>query len=93
MVEGWDGDVLWLKITEDQVKINYERNTPPNPAKYYTHARSTIQSPPYDMAKLPELQILQQRYAEPSAQEFKMEERNNFTCDLCNSSMTTEEQL
>ncbi len=24
-VEGWDGDVLWLKIREDEVKRNYER--------------------------------------------------------------------
>jgi len=24
-VEGWDGHVLWLKITESEVKENYER--------------------------------------------------------------------
>ncbi len=24
-VEGWDGHVLWLKITEEEVKRNYER--------------------------------------------------------------------
>ena len=26
-IEGWDGNTLWLKITEEQVKANYERNT------------------------------------------------------------------
>ncbi len=34
-VEGWDGNVLWLKITEDEVKIKYERNVEPDPYRYY----------------------------------------------------------
>ena len=25
-VEGWDGHVLWLKITQDEAKRNYERD-------------------------------------------------------------------
>jgi hypothetical protein len=34
-VEGWDGHVLWLKITEDEVKKNYERDARPDPTRYY----------------------------------------------------------
>ena len=34
-VEGWDGNVLWLKVTEKQVKENYERNILPDPKLYY----------------------------------------------------------
>src|SRR5690349_17422947 len=34
-VEGWDGHVVWLKITEDEVNQNYERNIVPDPARYY----------------------------------------------------------
>src|SRR5918999_306338 len=34
-VEGWDGKVLWLKITENQVKDNYERDIIPDPRRYY----------------------------------------------------------
>jgi hypothetical protein len=30
-VEGWDGSILWLKLTESQVKENYERNVEPDP--------------------------------------------------------------
>lgn len=92
-VEGWDGHVVWLKITENEVKRNYERSTPPNPVKYYMHARSTIQSPPFDITKLPELRILQERYAEPTTPEFKAEEPNTFSCDLCNGSYTAEDLL
>ena len=44
-VEGWDGHVVWLKITEEDVKRNYERDRSPDPSSYY------IQDYPYDKAK------------------------------------------
>jgi hypothetical protein len=34
-VEGWDGEVLWLKIKEDEVKSKYERQIVPDPSHYY----------------------------------------------------------
>src|ERR671926_1358710 len=34
-VEGWDGNVLWLKATESEVKANYERDKTPDPLQYY----------------------------------------------------------
>jgi hypothetical protein len=34
-VEGWDGNVLWLKIAEKEVKEKYERDTIPDPNQYY----------------------------------------------------------
>ena len=34
-VEGWDGHVLWLRITENEVKANYERDKIPDPSRYY----------------------------------------------------------
>ena len=92
-VEGWDRDVLWLKATKDEVVQNYERDIPPNPSRYYTHARTTIQSPPYDTAKLPELRILQTRYAEPTSAEFKTEAQNIYRCDLCLTSCRNEDEL
>ena len=33
-VEGWDGNVLWLKVTEKYVKDNYERDILPDPRRY-----------------------------------------------------------
>lgn len=91
-IEGWDGKVLWLRATEDEVERNYEKDTPPNPSRYYSHARTTIQSPPYDTLKLPELRILQERYAEPSSMEFK-DEPNIYRCDLCLTSYGAEDEL
>ena len=34
-VEGWYSHVLWLKITEEEVKRNYERDLIPDPTRYY----------------------------------------------------------
>ena len=34
-VEGWDSHVLWLRITENEVKANYERDKIPDPSRYY----------------------------------------------------------
>src|SRR5947207_5770619 len=34
-VEGWDGNVLWLKATESEVKEKYERDKTPDPLQYY----------------------------------------------------------
>ena len=34
-VEGWDGNVLWLKMPEEYVKRNYERDVLPDPSRYY----------------------------------------------------------
>ena len=34
-VQGWDGNVLWLGISEETVEANYERDTSPDPSTYY----------------------------------------------------------
>lgn len=34
-VEGWDGHILWLKITEAQIKEKYERSQLPALLRYY----------------------------------------------------------
>ena len=40
-VEGWDGHVLWLRITENEVKANYERDKIPDPSRYYVKDYTT----------------------------------------------------
>jgi hypothetical protein len=35
-VEGLDEHVVWLNITEQEVKDKYEKNIEPDPSKYYT---------------------------------------------------------
>jgi hypothetical protein len=59
-VEGWDGHVLWLKITEEEVKTNYERNIIPDPTRYYVK-----DYPYYSADNYPEVVIIQPRYKRP----------------------------
>lgn len=34
-VEGWDGNVLWINKTEEEVKRSYERHTYPDSSRYF----------------------------------------------------------
>jgi hypothetical protein len=59
-VEGWDGHVLWLKITEQEVIRNYERDLIPDPTRYYVK-----DYPAYSSAYYPELTMIPSRYTRP----------------------------
>lgn len=45
--KGWDGNVLWLSIREDEVKRMYERNVPPDPYGYYVKEQPYYATPYY----------------------------------------------
>jgi len=90
-VEGWDGHVLWLKISEEQVKRDYEREIPPDPSRYY------VKDYPFYKANFyPEVIMIQPRHKRPvfmtpPAHGIQTE----YKCDLCNNkeSFNTEEEL
>jgi hypothetical protein len=61
-VEGWDGNVLWLKVTEEEVKEKYERDIIPDPNNYF------IKDYPYYTgfnSYNPTLPVIARRYPEP----------------------------
>ena len=33
--KGWDGNVIWINGTENEIKASYERDRVPDPARYY----------------------------------------------------------
>lgn len=89
-VEGWDGNVLWIKSTERQVKENYERNVEPNPASYYLKDQSM-----YNAASFPEVPLLESRhrahvYPTPST---STEIPQSYRCDLCEMAFGSEDEL
>jgi hypothetical protein len=61
-VEGWDGNILWLKVKEDEVKSKYERQIVPDPSRYY------MKDYPYHHTIIfPELKIIPPpKYERPS---------------------------
>ena len=78
-VEGWDGSALWLKVTEGEVKTNYERNVIPDPSKYYVK-----DYPYYNAAYYPEVVIIQPRYKRPVFTTPPTPEVSHvYKCDLC----------
>ena len=92
-VEGWDGNVLWLKITESQVKGNYERDKIPDPSQYYIK-----DYPYYTTAYYPELAMIQPRYTTPvftipSTTSSSGEAPRIYRCDLCDSSFNNGDEL
>jgi hypothetical protein len=95
-VEGWDGSVLWLKIPENEIKGNYERNIVPDSSRYY------VKEYPYNTAtNYPDLVVIEPRYKKPvfttrslSQISSKEEEQAvSYKCDLCNIPFKTEDEL
>jgi hypothetical protein len=54
-VEGWDGHVVWLKITEDEVKRGYQKDKIPDPAEFYIKDYPYEKVTPYTRAYFPEM--------------------------------------
>ena len=100
-VEGWDGNVLWLKITEKEVTSKYERNTVPDPSRYYVK-----DYPVYSTAYYPTLTMIPTKYVGPtyagaspggvisSGTTPPSDVATLYRCDLCEeSNFKTEEEL
>jgi hypothetical protein len=99
-VEGWDGHVLWLKITEAEVKGKYERDKIPDPLQYCVkdYPFYTADYPYYATAYYPDLAVIQPRYTRPV---FKTPPTNGdmkvppvtYRCDLCSISFNSQDEL
>ena len=77
-VDGWDGHILWLKITEEEVKKNYERGAIPDPSRYYVKDYLG-----YFTSDYPELRVISPKYTRPvyTAKD-TTGARDDYTCDL-----------
>jgi len=85
-VEGWDGNVLWLKATEDEVEKDYERDSVPDPSRYF------VKDYPGYTAAYPDLTMLIPRYTAPVYASIS-EQPVVFKCDLCGSPFRSEDEL
>ena len=88
-VEGWDGNVLWLSVTEDEVRANYERKIAPDPTRYY------IKDYPLYSAQFPELRLILPRYkrSDRSAAIIRPDDPKKYGCALCEKTFKTEQEL
>ena len=98
-VEGWDGKIVWLKISEDIVKSNYERNVVPDPYNYHYSSAPTVETAnvvrrfQINMPKIPP-RVEEERpflvSPEPSGEEVV---KSVFTCNLCEAAFPSEDEL
>jgi hypothetical protein len=100
-VEGWDGHVLWLKITENEVKGKCERDKIPDPLQYYIkdYPYYTADYPFYATAYYPELAMIPPRYTRPAfkipsstAEDMKVPPVI-YRCDLCDILFNSQDDL
>ena len=99
-VEGWDGHVLWLKVTENEVKEKYERDKIPDPLQYYIkdYPYYTAAYPYYAVGYYPELAMIPPRYTRPAfktpstAEDMKVPPVI-YRCDLCDISFNSQDDL
>jgi hypothetical protein len=61
-VEGWDGHVVWLKITEDEVRRDYQKDRAPDSSTYYIKDYPYGKVTPYPRAYFPEMHKIDKRY-------------------------------
>ncbi len=96
-VEGWDGKVVWLKISEEDVKTNYERNTTPDPYNYHYSSAPTVDPSnvvrrfQINMPKIPPRSQEERPFLishETSAQEERV-----FQCNLCSVTFKSDDEL
>lgn len=90
-VEGWDGHVLWLKVTEAQVKENYERSHLPDLLRYYVK-----DYPYYNASFYPPLAVISSRHVQTKYPDIVRPPSglpDVYKCDLCGSEFDDEEKL
>jgi hypothetical protein len=88
-IEGWDGRVLWLTLTEQEVKQKYERDPLPDPARYYVKDAPSQYSHVLDGPTI----IIPRWTKAVYTTAISGEQPRVHKCDLCNISFQTEDEL
>ena len=89
-VEGWDGNVVWLKTKEDEVKVKYERQIVPDPSRYYIKGYSDYSTP------FPDLKTITPKYEKPSREAAIIppdDPNRQYGCALCKELFKTQDEL
>jgi hypothetical protein len=89
-VEGWNSNVLWLNVSEKEVKTNYERKIVPDPSRYY------IKDYPLYSTQFAELKLIPPKYERPdgsAATIIHPGDLKKYGCALCEKTFKTEQEL
>jgi hypothetical protein len=88
-VDGWDGNVVWLKVPEEYVKKNYERDAYPDASRYF------VKDFPGYTAIYPEVDVIFPRYTRPvyTTKNTTPQDLRVNLCELCRTAFDTEDDL
>ncbi len=96
-VKGWDGNVLWLNIKEDEIKKKYERNFSPDPYRYYTKEQPYYVAPYYPPVTMISPFYVGSRViygnADNETSTYMKEMHNIIQCPLCEKRFQIEDEL
>ncbi len=95
-VEGWDGHVVWLKITEEEVKKNYKRDYTPDPSNFYIKGYPYTKTRKYTTAYFPEMPIIPKKSQAAAAYAIaptSTGETGWYKCILCDAKFRSENEL
>ena len=96
-MEGWDGNVLWLKINEEHVKNNYERKTYPDNARYIVKDDFPYEKFPPDFPEPTIIPSKSKRISQVTTTSTNIGLptllQTSYKCDLCNISFKSENEL
>lgn len=93
-VEGWDGNVVWIKVSEDHVKNEYERAAAPDPHYYhYSNAPVADDNLRQHLMIVPKIPPKYEQEHPFVISSHRSEEPSILRCDLCNATFRTEEEL
>lgn len=88
-IEGRDGNILWLKISEEHVKNNYERDRTPDSLKYHMKEHPNFS---FSLSPLPLIPSKKLRYEKESSESSASIPRV-YDCPLCNQVFKTQDDL
>jgi len=62
-VEGWDGNIVWLKVSREELEREYAKHSAPDPTEYYVKTRPGIHNP----SSYPGVTVIQSRHTRDTA--------------------------
>ncbi|MDN5868696.1 MAG: hypothetical protein L0H55_15030 [Candidatus Nitrosocosmicus sp.] len=89
-VDGWDGHVLWLALSEEEV-IKYERDIFPNPLRYYVKGFEYEEMPP-PVPNLKQIASKSKPFTEMNPYNKDNKDIDIFKCDLCDEVLIKEDE-
>ena len=87
-VQGWDGSIIWLIISEKEVKKLYEKKDYPNPHRFFIKEYPWCKSSVY-----PTITVFAPKFKKPMFNKNDNKNDKDLICPLCNKTVLTEDHL